>query len=306
MKKVLWLIQAALFYFGTLAFAIIPASYVGTVGRLVGKMGCILIRKRSRIAVDNIRLALPALMKAPDWPQPVLSPEELARMMFCHLGMSLVEVCRLYHGRGKDVLERVELRGREHLDAARARGKGVVVLTGHCGNWELAALAISWHLNSKMSVVAKRQNNPYLNSMIEKIRLRYDNLIIYKKNAFRNMLAVIRQNGTIGILVDQAAFPEDGELINFLGRTAWATKAPVVLARKTGTAIVPAFIHREGDRHVIDIYPEISFTGDTSEQAMTENVQKYSSIIANHIARHPVDWYWVHRRWKRAGEVVSA
>ena len=306
MKKALWLIQAALFYFGTLAFAIIPVSHVGTVGRMVGKLGCILIRKRSRIAVDNIRLAYPALMKTPHWPQPMHSPEELARMMFCHLGMSLVEVCRLYHGRGKDVLERVELRGREHLDAAKARGKGVVVLTGHCGNWELAALALSWHLDSKMSVVAKRQNNQYINSMIEKVRLRYGNLIIYKNNAFRNMLAVIRKNGTIGLLVDQAAFPEDGALINFLGRTAWATKAPVVMARKTGTAIVPAFIHREGDRHIVDIYPEISFTGDTSEQAMTENVQKYSSIIANHIAHYPVDWYWVHRRWKRAGEIVTA
>jgi KDO2-lipid IV(A) lauroyltransferase len=140
--------------------------------------------------------------------------------------------------------------------------------------------------------------------MIEKMRLRYDNLIIYKDNAFRSMLAVIRKKGIIGLLVDQAVFPEEGALIDFLGRKAWASKAPVLMARKSGAAVVPAFIHREADRHVIDISPEISFTRDSSEEGMAADVQKYSKAIESFIIRHPVDWYWVHRRWKRAGELV--
>jgi KDO2-lipid IV(A) lauroyltransferase len=219
--------------------------------------------------------------------------------------MSLIETCRLYHGRGEEVIERIEVRGRENLEAARSRGKGVVILTGHCGNWELAALALSRHFNATMSVVARRQNNPWLNRMVEKMRLRYDNMIIYKDNAFRNMLAVIRKNGLIGLLVDQAVFPEEGALVDFLGRKAWASKAPVLLARKSGTAVVPAFIHREADRHVIDIYPELTFSGEKSDKSVAADVQKYSSVIENYIIRHPVDWYWVHRRWKRAGEMVA-
>jgi KDO2-lipid IV(A) lauroyltransferase len=224
--------------------------------------------------------------------------------MFCHLGMSLVETCRLYHGRGEEVLKRIEVRGQEHLEAARTRGKGVVVLTGHCGNWELAALALARHFNFHMSVVARRQNSPYLNSMVEKMRLRYGNQIIYKDNAFRGMMSAIRKNGIIGLLVDQAVFPENGALIDFLGRKAWAAKSPVLLARKSGTAVVPAFIHREADRHIIDIYPELVFSEDNSEQGITSNVQKYSRAIENFIVRHPIDWYWVHRRWKRAGELL--
>ena len=161
------------------------------------------------------------------------------------------------------------------------------------------------HFNSPMSVVARRQNNPWLNRMVEKMRLRYNNLIIYKENAFRGMLAVIRKNGIIALLVDQAVYPEDGALIDFLGRKAWASKAPVLLARKTGAAVLPAFIHREAGRHIVDIYPELSFSGDRHDSGIAADVQKYSSIIADFIARHPVDWYWVHRRWKRAGELVS-
>ena len=305
MKKSIWAIQAALFYLFTLLFALLPERLAGPTGRLIGRMSALIIRKRHHTAIDNISQALPVMIKKGNGDFPLQTPEEIADVMFCHLGMSLVETCRLYHGRGEEVIEQIEVRGREHLEAARARGKGVVILTGHCGNWELAALALARHFNSTMSVVARRQNNPWLNRMVEKMRLRYDNLIIYKDNAFRNMLAVIRKNGIIGLLVDQAVFPEEGALIDFLGRKAWASKAPVLLARKSGTAIVPAFIHREADRHVIDIYPELIFSGDTSEAGVAADVQKYSSVIEAYIIRHPVDWYWVHRRWKRAGEFVT-
>lgn len=304
MKNVVWLFQVTVLYFFTYVFALLPVSLVRPVGCIVGQLGAVIIPRRRRIAIENIRLALPAMMKHSDWKSHLTTPEKISHMMFCHQGISLVETCRLYHGRGKDVLERTEVRGWEYLEAARARGKGVVFLTGHCGNWELAALALARYFKTPMSVVARRQDNPYLNSIVEKVRLRYGNLIIYKNSGFRNMLAVVRKNGIIGLLVDQAASPENGVLINFLGRKAWASKAPVILARKSGTAIVPAFIHREADRHIVDIQPELVLSYDTSEQGITEDVQKYSQVIEDFIVRHPVDWYWVHRRWKRAGEFV--
>jgi Kdo2-lipid IVA lauroyltransferase/acyltransferase len=305
MKIVIWLIQAVSFYLVTLAFAILPECLVQPVGRLVGRMSAVLIPGRRQVAIDNIRSALPAMMKNPGWNFPLDSPEDITHKMFCHLGISLVETCRLYHGRGIEVMERIEVRGREHLEAARKRGKGVVILTGHCGNWELAALALARQFQSPMAVVARRQNSPYLNRMVERMRLRYDNMIIYKDKAFKNMLRVIRNNGIIGILVDQAVFPEEGALVDFLGRKAWASKAPVLLARKSGAAVVPAFIHREADRHVIDIYPELAFSGENSAGGITADVQKYSRAIEDFIIRHPVDWYWIHRRWKRAGEPAA-
>jgi Kdo2-lipid IVA lauroyltransferase/acyltransferase len=305
MKRVMWSIQAVVFYLFTLAFSTLPKFLVRPVGFLIGRLGFLLIQKRRRIAIDNVRQALPAMRKRADCNLSTQTPEEIARKMFCHLGMSLVETCRLYHGRGEEVLKQIEIRGQEHLDAAMARGKGVVVLTGHCGNWELAALALARHFNTYMSVVARRQDNPYLNSMVEKMRLRYGNMIIYKDNALRGMMSVIRKNGLIGLLVDQAVFPENGAQIDFLGRKAWASKAPILLARKTETAVVPAFIHREADRHIIDIHPEIVFTKDNSEQGVAANVQRYSNAIESFIIRHPVDWYWVHRRWKRAGDLST-
>lgn len=306
MKTVNWFIQAAVFYFFTLVFAILPESCVRPTGRLLGRFSTVLIPKRRRIAIDNIRQALPAMTRDPDWRLQEQTAEEIAAKMFEHLGMSLVETARLYHGRGVKIVEQIEVRGGEHFDQAKARGKGIIFLTGHCGNWELAALGLAHHFKSTMSVVARRQNSPYLNSMVEKMRQRYNNRIIYKHEAFKNMLAVFRKNGMVGLLVDQAVFPEEGALVDFLGRKAWASKGPVVLARKAGTAVLPAFIHREADRHVIEIYPELSFSGDNSAEGMAADVKLYSSKIENFIIRHPYDWYWVHRRWKRAGQPTDA
>jgi KDO2-lipid IV(A) lauroyltransferase len=245
------------------------------------------------------------MQQSPEWTCNLQSAEEIARIAFMNMGISLVETCRLYHGKGDNLINSIEIRGREHYEAAKAQGKGLIFLTGHCGNWELGALAFSYKINAPVSVVARRQNNPYLNTMVEKMRIQYQNRIIYKDNALRQMISVIRKQGTVGLLVDQAVFPEEGALISFLGRTAWASKVPVVLARKTGVVVLPIFTHREGDRHIVTINPPCFFEGTDTDAGMSADVKRYSEYIERSIIAHPTDWYWVHRRWKRAGESVG-
>jgi KDO2-lipid IV(A) lauroyltransferase len=305
MKRITWALQAALFYLFTLMISSIPASLVPCFGRLAGQFLFHLLSGRRRVAIDNIRQALPCMQQSPEWTCALHTPEEIARNTFINMGISLVETCRLYHGKGDNLIDGIEIRGREHYEAAKARGKGLVFLTGHCGNWELGALAFSHKINAPVSVVARRQNNPYLNTMVEKMRIQYQNRIIYKDNALRNMISVIRKEGIVGLLLDQAVFPEEGALISFLGRTAWASKVPVVLARKTGVVVLPIFTHREGEKHVITINPPCVFEGTDTDEGMAADVKRYSEYIERSIIAHPTDWYWVHRRWKRAGEAVE-
>ncbi len=305
MKRVLWILQAGFLYLFTLVAAVFPERSLYGFGRLIGLLMFRIMGARRRVAIDNIRQALPYMKQSPEWTCPFETPEEIARETFINLGRSFLEACRLYHGRDNRLIDIIEIRGMEHYDAARAKGKGLIFLTGHCGNWELVALTYARLFHTSLSVVARRQNNPYLNTMVEKMRLRHENTIIYKDNALRNMISVIRRDGTVGLLVDQAVFPEEGALISFLGRSAWASKAPVLLARKTGVPILPAFIHREGEKHVITIHPQFSFEGDTCEEGIANDVKRYSGYIERFIIAHPTDWYWVHRRWKRAGEPLG-
>lgn len=302
MKRTIWAAQAAAFYLFTLAMSAIPEGSIRCAGRCLGLSMHRLLAGRREIAIDNIRQALPFMRRHPAWSSPLETAGEIARETFIHLGTSLVETCRLYHGRGDRIIDAIEMRGREHYERARARGKGVIFVTGHCGNWELMALAFSRISDDGMAVLARRQDNPYLNGMVERMRMGYNNRVIYKQGSLRQLIGVVRKRGAIGILADQGVLRSEGVLIDVLGRKTWATRAPVIMAQKTGVPLLPAFIHREGDRHVITIWPEFVPGGDTSEEGIRRDVQALSRYLEAFVCAHPQDWFWVHRRWKRAGE----
>lgn len=304
MKRIVWGLQTAVFYLFTRATALIPGRSVHNVGRLIGLILFRLLSSRRKIAIDNIQLALPFMQRLPSFSCSHKTPEHIARKTFINLGMSIVEVCLLYHGKGDSIVNSIEVRGRENFDLARARHKGLICLGGHCGNWELMSLSFKKHFGENGWGVARRQINPYLNSIIEQMRTSYGTKLIYSKTALKPILNVIRNDGVIGILADQAVFPENGAHIEMLGRKAWANKAPVIIAHKTGVPLVPFFMHREHDRHILTILPEYKLCGDKSEEGILRDIQSLSRLLEDFICAHPADWYWVHRRWKRAGEPV--
>lgn len=302
MKRIVWLLQAAAFFLFTLAMSYIPERRMRGAGRMLGLFMQRLLAGRRRIALDNIRQALGFMKRHPAWSSPLETAEEISRQSFINLGISLVETCRLYHGRGDAILDAIETRGREQYERARAKNRGLIFVTGHCGNWELMPLAFNHLFDDDMAVLARRQNNPFLNAMVEKMRVRYNNSVIYKQGSLRQIIGVIRKRGVIGILADQAVLRSEGVLIDVMGRKAWASKAPIVIALKTGVPLLPTSIHREGGRHVITIWPEFVPGGDGSEEGIRQDVQALSRYLEASVCAHPQEWFWVHRRWKRAGE----
>ena len=306
MKRIFWKLQATAFYILTLVAAGLPASITCRMGTLAGFLIPRLIPSRRAIAVDNIRRALPFMRSHRLWKSSDNSAEELAAETFKNLGRSLMEICRLYHGKGEDVISCVEIQGLEYYKAAKAKGKGLIFFSGHCGNWELLALALSRLLGESVSGVARKQNNPYLNRIVEQMRMRYNNKVLYKKGALKGILSALKKEQLVGLLADQAVIPQEGALIDVLGRKAWVSKAPVVIAQKSGAPLLPVFIHREGKKHIITFYPEQTFSGDMTDEGVQRDIQALSRYVENFIIEHPTQWYWVHRRWKRAGEISDA
>lgn len=304
MKKSIWLIQAALFYLFTLFVAALPRSQSDRIGKNIGAFLHNILHARRSIAIDNISQALPFMKRHPSWTGAFETAEEITLATFMNLGISIVEVCRLYHGKGNDLIDSMAIIGLENFHHAKEKDNGVLCVGGHCGNWELMSLSFKRHLGENCWAIARKQNNPYLNSIIEKMRMGYGNKVIYNKSALRPILSVIKNKGVIGMLTDQAVFEDNGALIEFLGRKAWANKAPAIIANRTGVPLVPVFIHRAGDRHVLTIHPEYILCGDRSEDGVGRDIQALSRYLEDFVCAHPADWYWVHRRWKRAGEVI--
>lgn len=303
MKKPVWLLQAALFYLFTLFVSALPRSQSLAIGRRMGILLHTILRKRRAIAIDNISRALPYMQRHPAWTGEFTTAEEIALTTFKGLGISIVEVCRLYHGKD-DLIHAIEVHGEENLAKAMEHHKGMICVSGHCGNWELMSLSFKRFFDVNVWAIARKLDNPYLNSIVEKMRMGYGNKVIYNKSALRQILGVLKSGGVIGMLSDQAVFEDNGALIEFLGRKAWANKAPAIIAHKTAVPLVPVFIHRTGDRHILTILPEYNLCGDRSEAGVCRDIQALARYLEAFICAHPADWYWVHRRWKRAGEPI--
>lgn len=289
MKRFLWIVELSAIILITLPFLLLPSS----TGRILGIVLYYLWKERREIALENVRLANASGIITGQ-------PEEIVRRSFGELGRSIVEIVKIFYGLGNRILKRVRFMGLENLEKGKNKGRGIIFITGHCGNWEMLAIAASLKLNP-VSIIARHLNNPYLNRLIEKIRSRYGNRIVYKKGALKEVIRTLRNNGSVGILMDQAVLPEEGILVDFLSRAAWTTKMPVLIARKTGSPILPVFIRRKGREHVVTIYPEVMLLSTNDKTALEKDLKILNSYIEDYIRENPEQWLWIHRRWKRTG-----
>jgi len=291
LKKVFRAGEFVLVYLSMLAAALLPLRMGRWVGKLLGRLFFRLWPRRRKIALQNIREARErGTLSASK------APERLARESFENLGASFFELARIYFGFGEKILQDVSFRGIDNFDRIKGSGRGVILITAHSGNWELLALKCSRVLG-RMGVVARPLDNPYMNRVLERVRAKFGNDVIYKKGALRPLLKTLNQGGIAGILMDQAVLRDEGMIIDFLGRGAWTTRMPVLLARRTGAALVPLFIKRKGNGHEIAIEPEVPASG-TNEEVL----RRLNSVIGSHIAENPSEWLWIHRRWKRVPE----
>jgi len=294
MKKAVWIIEIGLFIVLSVPLAILPLRLALKVGDMLGLLLFHVWGSRRRIAIDNLSKCV--LAGAIHITEPA---ETIIRKNFINLGRSFIEILKIYYGLGEKIIRSVRIEGLEHFKTAQSKGKGILLLSGHCGNWELLAIAISLKISS-VAGIARPINNPYVNKIVERVRRKYGNKVIYKKGALKPIMKKLKDNEGVGILMDQAVIPEEGYVLDFLGRGAWTTKTPALIARKTEAAAVPVFMHRHDGGHTITLYPQVELSGNNDrETAVKEDTAKFSSYIENYIKEHPTEWLWIHRRWKR-------
>ncbi|MDA8173704.1 MAG: lysophospholipid acyltransferase family protein [Nitrospiraceae bacterium] len=275
-------------------FAALPLGIAKKAGSFGGFLLFVIWRKRRRIAISNVSAAMQrgAVPKNCD-NCGAMGPVRIARESFMNLGASFAELIKIYFGTGGGILGRIEVRGRENFEKAHEGNRGIIFITAHMGNWELLAIKGALAFGG-MGVVARPLGNPYLNVMMERARSKFGNKVIYKEGALKKMLRTLNAGGGVGVLMDQAVIKEEGYLVDFLGRPAWTTRMPVVMAKKTGAALVPAFIKRTAGGHELVVLPEIDCSGDEHDVLLRLN-----AAIGEQIKSSPSEWLWMHRRWKR-------
>lgn len=228
---------------------------------------------------------------------------EIARSVFRNLGYSAVEFFRSSRY-GPRFDEYIEIKGYSKYLKAIDKGRGLLLLTGHCGSWELLALAQSIK-KPPIGVVVRPLDNPYLDRLISGLRTQYGNSLIGKVKGMREILRWLEQGGAVGILLDQNVKAKEGVFVDFFGRPACTNKGLALMAARTKAPVLPAFIRRVGlDRHEVLVGDEIPLidTGDKDADVVA-NTQAYTRAIEGFIRKYPDQWFWMHRRWKTTEEL---
>ena len=246
-----------------------------------------------RIARRNLELAFPERSAA--------EREALLRGSYRNLGRVLLAVARLPQLTPRNVRDWIEYEGYEHFERALARGRGVIFLTAHLGNWELssAAHALFGH---PLTILVRPLDNPLLDRWLMQRRAWHGNRPVAKDRAARASLRALQRNEAVGVLADQNVAGEDGVFVDFFGLAASATPAAGRLAVKTGAAVIPgfAFWNEGSGRYVLKFYGPIALVeGGDARAASVENAQRCQAALERAIRERPEQWLWMHRRWKR-------
>ncbi len=269
----------------------LPRPVVLAVGRRLGRLWGALDKRHLAIAADNLRRAFP------EWDEARV--QRTARGVYAHFGAVLMDLLWMEGRPAAQLLALADLEGVEHLQAARASGRGVVAPSGHIGNWEIQAVA-SVPLVGNVAMIARPLDNPALDQRLVGLRTSTGNTVIYKQKALAQVIRTIREGGIVAILIDQNVQAKDGIFVRFFGQPACTTTVAAALALKTGCAIVPVHCLLQPNGRYRMIYgPPVEWTGtgrrDEDVAALT---QALTSVIEGWVRETPEQWLWLHRRWK--------
>ena len=269
----------------------LPRSLAVATGRGISRIAYGLSDRLRRTGFRNLELAFPEMEE-----------RERARILrgcFANLGRLLGEFSQLPRATPESLSRIIECRGLENLRAAQARGRGVILFTGHLGAWELSSFALS-AFGYPLNFLVRRIDNPLVEQMIEKTRTRFGNRSIDKRAAMRPMLRTLRAGGTLGTLVDLNTQPHEGIFVDFFGIPASTTSGLAALALRTGAEVLPVFVpwDEEQQRFLLCVEPPlaISRTGDEKED-IRQLTSSLTAVVENYVRRYPKQWLWIHKRW---------
>jgi len=269
----------------------IPKSYIIVLGKVLGTILYHTDVYHRRIIRRNMQFS------HPQWSSNQI--QKLVKRCCLHFGITTLEILQMSLFSSEDIIRSTRIKGDKYLIDALARQKGVVLVSGHLGNWEMAWQFSPCYLNRHIFAVAKRMRNPYFDRFLHNLRTRFGNQIIYKKGALPDLMQALRHEKIVAILMDISR-RFDGVEVQFFGRRATATPAAALLALRCKSPVIPAFCHRNknGDL-VIQIEPpvEMARTNDLRNDLQI-NTQAISARVERAIRQYPEQWFWTLKRWK--------
>jgi len=277
---------------------IFPIKSFYALGSFAVFVGARLNWKRKKIALDNIKIVFPE--KTPKERKAIFR-ESLKNLLKIY-----IEIGYCINGKytDKQILQMAGASGLEQLDKLIANGKGVLLYTGHFGNFPLMGLwlAIKGYPIGAVYKEASSFPDEFFANIMRKFNI---TPLKYKSDAALT-ISIIKalKEGKIVLIASDQSHPK-GIYIDFFNRSVPSPAGPALLAKRTGAPVIPAYIVRDKENHQnIVILPEIPLQPeDDIEKFLQVNTQIQIDWIAEILIKHPTEWLWLHNRWKRAKKI---
>jgi KDO2-lipid IV(A) lauroyltransferase len=282
-----WFVRVLIGFLGAL-----PRAMARALGAGIGALAFHLLARLRVTGLRNLQLAFP--QQSPAWRLTTL------RATYRMLGWQLAEFCQMRHYTPENTRDLIRYEGFEHFAQAEAEGRGVMIVTGHLGAWELSSFYHSL-MGHPMSMVIRRLDNPRVDTFVNAMRCLHGNRVLHKDDFARGLLGAMREGRSVGILMDTNMTPPQGVFVPFFGMPACTASGLVRVATKTGAPVIPGCLiwHQDEHKYVLHFYPRVPMqVSDNPEADALENTARCTAAIEHVIRQYPEQWLWLHRRWK--------
>ncbi|MBC8313071.1 MAG: lysophospholipid acyltransferase family protein [Candidatus Cloacimonetes bacterium] len=284
------LLEILFFKFFFYFIKILPLSFALAIAKILALLNFYFLKIRKEIVIKQLKIAFPEKSKN--------EIKQIAKNTFINFSKNAIEFCKFSSKKLSKKEKYVTISGFENIDSALSKGKGLILVMGHFGNWEFASQIIGLK-TKKLYAVAQTQRNPFFNKFVNKIRTQNKIHLIPKKHAFRGIVKALRQNNIVGMLGDQNA-GKRGIFVNFFGRPASTYSGIAKTALKLGCPIVFATCLRKSNGKMQAQIGKPIFLKQTKnlDLDVKKYTQELTSLLENEIRKFPSQWFWLHRRWK--------
>mgnify|MGYP005630803051 CR=1 FL=1 len=271
--------------------SMLPRRVLSFFSDLLGLIWYTVDKRHKNVVLENVNFAYPGKF----------SPEQahrFAKVVFKNVTGILFEVIWSHRKTWDELSRDVSIKGVKNLEIAKKKGRGIVLLCSHLGNFELGG-----------AVIAKAGINPYgvyrkfdfqpIERFILEVRQRFGTTMIPLRGASKKIDTILRNNGVVGTLLDQSVDWYKGVFVDYFGRPACTNDGLAKLVLRSKAAVVPGFAIKENNHYIVEFLPEIplEITGDPIKD-IENNTQNYVSSIESTIRQYPEQYFWVHNRWK--------
>lgn len=249
---------------------------------------------RNRIGMINLRLVFGREKYKGQF-------RNILKEMWINFGRNAIEFARFPRYTKDNIDQFVTWVNIEHMQETHRRGRGIIAMTAHFGNWDLLALSAGFN-GFPVNLITKLMRSKAITELWMKWRARGGVNPIFKKEARREIISLLKNNKLVAFVLDQDTKPKEGGIfVEFFGIEASTLSAPALLSEKRDIPVVPVFMVRESrSKHHAFVEPPIEpeSVGD-HQQNLVHNTRRYLEVLERYIRKYPEQWLWIHRRWRR-------